>query len=152
MSVIHKQIELRASPARRGFAVAVLGGMCVLLVALGIKGGSPLVPWAFAAVIGYVGYRLYHATAGGLRLTPDHIETLDGEVIATMDQIVSVDRGVFAFKPSNGFLITTQTRAPARWAPGLWWRRGRRIGVGGVTPSGPAKAIAEEIAMRIASR
>jgi hypothetical protein len=73
-------------------------------------------------------------------------------MIVPIDQIRSVERGVFAFKPSNGFTIRLKSKAPAAWQPGLWWRAGRSVGVGGVTSSTPAKFMAEQIHDLITSR
>jgi hypothetical protein len=66
--------------------------------------------------------------------------------------MVSVARGALAFKPSNGFPVTLRARGPFVWEPGLWWRIGRRVGVGGVTPGTPARFMAERMQERIARR
>lgn len=148
-------IELRASPMRRIFALMVLISLVVLLGAMGLGDTMPPVAQMFllglGALIAWLAEKMRRATLQGLHLTPDGLFDDQGALIAGFDQIARVDRGVFAFKPSNGFLLTLHDRAPGRWMPGLWWRRGRRIGVGGVTPSAPAKAMAEAIALRIAS-
>jgi len=41
---------------------------------------------------------------------------------------------------------------PRAWSPGMWWRMGRRVGIGGTVAAGPAKFMAEQIALRIATR
>jgi hypothetical protein len=69
-----------------------------------------------------------------------------------MDGIRSVERGAFAFKPSHGFTLVMKEKQPRAWAPGLWWRLGRRVGVGGVTSAGQTKFMAEQIALRIEDR
>ena len=70
----------------------------------------------------------------------------EGRAIARIDQIKSVERGALAFKPSNGFLLR-MTTAPGRvWVPGLWWRVGKNVGVGGTTPAGASKFMAELVA------
>jgi hypothetical protein len=38
------------------------------------------------------------------------------------------------------------------WRPGMWWRVGRRIGVGGMTPAHQCKHISEIIAVIMAKR
>lgn len=92
---------------------------------------------------------LRRATRLSLVLWPDRLEDSTGRQICQISDIVSIDRGVFAFKPSNGFLLRTKGRLPGHWAPGLWWQLGRRIGVGGVTPAGQAKFMAEMIALTL---
>lgn len=76
----------------------------------------------------------------------------EGRWLARIDQIRSVDRGALAFKPSNGFLLRL-TDAPGRvWVPGLWWRIGRSVGVGGTTPAGASKFMGEMVATLIKER
>ncbi|MEM6480795.1 MAG: hypothetical protein AAF681_03040, partial [Pseudomonadota bacterium] len=85
------------------------------------------------------------ATALSVELTRDEIRCSNGERIAQIADIETLDRGIFAFKPSNGFLMKLRTKGPSRWQPGLWWRVGARVGIGGVTAASQAKAMAEII-------
>ena len=72
------------------------------------------------------------------------------QVLAHLDEIKSVDRGAFAFKPSNGFLVVLKRRTHSRaWQPGVWWRLGGYIGVGGVIPSHQSRLVAETIQIRL---
>ena len=41
---------------------------------------------------------------------------------------------------TNGFVVRARNSMPAAWTPGIWWRMGRRIGVGGLTGEGEAMA------------
>jgi hypothetical protein len=63
-----------------------------------------------------------------------------------------VERGAFALKPSNGFTLVMKHKSPRAWAPGIWWRTGYRVGVGGVTAAGQSRFMAEQIALMIARR
>lgn len=151
-----RRMELRAAPLRRVLGLAMLWGLAGLLALLALSGLT--VP-AAAALLGiaalavWAAERMRRATAGALVLSEAGLETDDGRLIAPLEQMLRVDRGVFAFKPSNGFvLILRAPVGPALWAPGLYWRRGRRIGVGGVTSAGAGKAMAEAIALRLAAR
>jgi len=147
---------LQASGIRRIFAygaVFVLGAMLILLAFI----QPPTFGWqVFLIALGagalVVAERLRRATMIGLVLTEDALMDSTGDVLTPLDNIKSVDRGAFAFKPSNGFVLRLRTPLGRTWAPGLWWRYSTRIGVGGVTPSGPAKYMAEQIALRIAAR
>lgn len=147
---------LQASLLRRMFAygtVFVLGALVVMLAFV----QPPALGWqlfllAFGGATLLVAERLRRATLLGLVLTEDELRDTGGQVLARLDNIASVDRGAFAFKPSNGFILRLAEPAPRTWAPGLWWRYGRRVGVGGVTPAGPAKYMAEQIALRIVAR
>lgn len=148
---------VRASAARRGLGVAMLAllGLLLLYMAVlhppdapGLRGGLVLL----GLLSLWLADRMRRATALSVELTRDGLRCSDGEVIATLDQIASVDRGVFAFKPSNGFIVRLRQRAPGRWRPGLWWRLGARVGIGGVTPGAQSKVMADILAALLAER
>ena len=142
---------LTASAPRRGLAVTVLGLLTVMLIWL--AGVTPAeLPWklvllCFGLAAGWATLSMWRATAVGLLLTEEGIVQTDGRVVAEMEQIVSVDRSVFAMKPSNGFTVRLAARHSVSWAPGLWWRYGRRLGVGGVTSASQAKQMADILAI-----
>ena len=92
------------------------------------------------------------ATAHSLELTESVLRSTDGRILAEISDVKSIDRGLFAFKPSNGFLVTLRKPKARAWAPGLWWRVGRRVGVGGVTDAGQTKFLAEILTAMIAVR
>jgi len=144
---------LQASGLRRLFAygaVFFLGAMLILLAFV----KPPAFGWqVFLILLGagalVVAERLRRATMLGLVLTERELRDTSGQVLTELANIKSVDRGAFAFKPSNGFVLRLHQAQPRVWAPGLWWRFSTRVGVGGVTASGPAKYMAEQIALRI---
>ena len=92
------------------------------------------------------------ATAGSRERTRHELRDSAGGVLARMDEVTGLERGMFAFKPSNGFLLRLDTKKPRAWRPGLWWSLGSRIGVGGMTPAHQAKFMAEIIATLLAAR
>ena len=152
MAVDDRAIIAAITPSkpRRLFGVgmlAVLGSLLILLAIL----RPPAAPAAqgFLIVLGAVALllcaRLHAATARGLRLTEAGIFDTDGRVIALCGNIVRVERGVFAFKPSNGFALHLKERQPRAWEPGLWWRWGRRVGVGGVISGAEGRQMADLI-------
>lgn len=145
-----------ASAGRRFLGIGMLAilGVMVLYVALT---NPPALGWqifllAFGTIALMVADAMRRATAFRLELTREELRDTGGEVIARVAEIRSVDRGAFAFKPSNGFLLRTSASAPRRWRPGLWWRIGARIGVGGMTPGRQTRNMAEIIAIMIAER
>lgn len=93
--------------------------------------------------------RVRRATLSQIQMTDDVIRDTSGLTLCRLEDVTSVERGAFAFKPSNGFLIRTTNPGSRVWMPGLWWRFGRRIGVGGVTSASQAKFMAELIALRL---
>ena len=92
------------------------------------------------------------ATSVTLELTRQELRDTTGAVLARMDEVEALDRGMFAFKPSNGFLMRLNITKPRAWRPGLWWSLGSRVGVGGMTPAHEAKFMAEVIASLLAER
>jgi len=146
---------IKASGPRRAFGLAVLAflGVFLIYMALGFPSGD--LRWqAFLLVFGgaalWLAGKMWRATGTVIELTNAELRCNDGTVIARVDQIKSVDRGTFAFKPSNGFMLRLNEKAPRVWYPGLWWRLGRRVGIGGVTSAAQTKAMAEIIAAMIA--
>ncbi len=147
---------LQASVVRRLFAYGAVFALGALLILLAFV-QPPSFGWqVFLIALGagalVVAERMRRATMFGLILTETELRDTAGEVLTTLSNVKSVDRGAFAFKPSNGFVLRLDQSMARHWAPGLWWRFATRIGVGGVTPSGPAKYMAEQIALRIETR
>ncbi len=138
---------LRASTGRRVLGVGALAGLGLMLVYLALV-QLPQPGWLFfmlgtGGLSLWLAERMWRATARQLELTRDGLRSSDGRMIAPLADVAAIERGVFAFKPSNGFLIRLHGKGPNAWQPGLWWRLGRRVGVGGVTPSSQAKVMAE---------
>jgi hypothetical protein len=100
----------------------------------------------------YCAYGLWQATAHRLELTDSRLRDTSGKLDLPLSQITAIDRGTFAFKPSNGFVVVLNAPQPRAWAPGLWWCLGKRVGIGGVTSRHEGKFMAEQLAMKIALR
>ena len=148
---------VQPSAPRRGFGVAVLAGLGMILIYVALSRPPANIFWG-AFLLGMGGfvlwgaYRMRMATRGWLELTATELRTNDGVTIARVADIRSLDRGMFAFKPSNGFMLRLNAKTPRSWHPGLWWSLGDRVGVGGVTSAHQTKAMAEIIAAMIAVR
>ncbi|MFP4275573.1 MAG: hypothetical protein ACLFRU_11165 [Paracoccaceae bacterium] len=148
---------VEASGPRRVIALAMLVGLGGLLLYIAFATPPRVLGWQlFLLVAGagalWLAERMRRATAGRLVLTARALTDADGTVLARIDELEKLDRGVFAFKPSSGFLLKLRHPGPAEWRPGLWWRLGRRVGVGGVTPRYQTRAMAELIELRLARR
>lgn len=153
----HGHARITPSAPRRAFAVGLLmllGGLLIYLALSeqGISLFSTLV--LIVTGLGALGLAeaLRRATAAHLILTETSLVDSAGTCLAEMDHIARVDRSAFAFKPSNGFILHLDAPAARHWAPGLWWRMGRRVGVGGVTSAAETKVVAEAISFRLAQR
>ena len=147
---------LTVSAPRRWFGLAVQGALGAMLIYLGFTLSAAFGWQVFLIAVGgfalWAAVAMHRATASGLELTRDLLRTQAGEEVARVAEITRVERGMFAFKPSNGFLITLSSKAPRAWRPGVWWRTGRRIGVGGVTSAPQAKFMAEMLTALINER
>lgn len=145
------------SAPRRMFGTAVLYGLGALLLYLVVVQTPDGLHLVFLlTVLGtisiYGGYRMWDVTGHMIELTEEELRLSDGRVICRIEDIAKVDRSFFAFKPSNGFLLTLKTSYPNAWAPGLWWRVGKRVGVGGLTSGAEGKMMADTLAAMIATR
>ncbi len=137
--------------SRRVAGTGALVALGLLLASFALRTPPEPTPWRPAlGLLGVVmlwqAVRLWRATALGIELTPDVVRDTSGRVLAEVAQIRRLERGVFAFKPSNGFLIRLAAPGAFVWAPGLWWRVGTRVGVGGVTPAWQSRHMAETLA------
>ncbi len=140
----------KAGAGRRFLGMGSLGLLGLLMIYIAIV-QSPALEWRlFLFVLGvavlWMVDKMRRATGTQIELTETELRDSDGTVIALIADIDGIDRGFFAFKPSNGFLLRTVTKAENVWRPGLWWRMGRRIGVGGMTPANQTKFMSEIIA------
>lgn len=134
--------------------LAILGGLLVY-VALATPPASVL--WrmfllGFGALVLWLAENMRRATQAGVVLTRDALQTTDGLILVRVEDMSGVVRGSFSLKPSNGFSVLTKERQTRGWAPGLWWRFGKRVGIGGVTAASQAKYMAEVLAAMLAER
>ncbi len=145
------------SPIRRfsGLAIlAFLGGMLVYvaLVTPPQSFGLQAMLLGLGGVILWLAVKMHKATQHGIELTKTELRTTDGLVLVRLEDVDSVVRGSFTMKPSNGFSVLTKVAQTRGWAPGLWWRVGKRVGVGGVTGAGHTRFMAEILAAQLARR
>lgn len=147
---------LHAAPGRRVFAYAVMLALGGLLMLSALT--QPPAPGWQVFLLGLAGVSLVgaealrRATRPALYLDGDALRDSDGTVLARLDDVTRVERGAFAFKPSNGFVLHLRAPQPRAWHPGLWWRMGRRLGVGGTVSAGASRFMADQIALRLATR
>lgn len=149
---------LAASAPRRFIGAAVLATLGLFLLYLVLWFPPASILWrllllAFGAFALFGCVRLWQATEVTLELTASELrEKGTGRSLARVEDIREVSRGALAFKPSNGFSLVLTKPGERVWAPGIWWRMGRRVGVGGVTSSQQARFMAEMIAGLIIRR
>ncbi|MFN4129364.1 MAG: hypothetical protein ACK4GC_06060, partial [Paracoccaceae bacterium] len=127
--------ELRPSPPRRIVGVAMLATLGGVLTYVALAYPQASFGWTvfllgFGVASLWLAVQMWQATRHGLVLTREVLRDHAGTVLARVDQIRAVNRGVFAFKPAGGFTLALTQAAARGWAPGLWWRLGRSVGVG----------------------
>ena len=147
---------VETSSVRRWMGVIMLAGLGGLLLYMALAAPPDLI-WQVvligAGLLGlWMAERMRRATEHRIELTAHELRSSEGQRIALISDIVSIDRGVLAFKPSNGFLVRVSVPGSRIWRPGLWWRFGSRIGIGGVTSAGQAKAMSDIIGVLLAQR
>lgn len=107
----------------------------------------------FGAGCFWLAYGMWHASAREIELTRSELREVGGRVLCTLDNVQRVDRGAFAFKPAGGFLIRLkQPEGPRVYAPGVWWRAGRTLAVGGVTARQDGKNVADMMIVMMVER
>ncbi len=148
---------VRASPGRRFLGIVSLSVLGFLLIYIAFVQPPSVLMWqVFLLVVGAIAIwgadMMRRATASCVVLTETRLSDADGTLIARVEDIASIDRGFFAFKPSNGFLVRLNNGEGRKWRPGLWWRIGNRVGVGGMTPGHQTKNMSEIIAIILAKR
>ena len=154
--------RLDAGPLRRGIAAGMvaIAGTAMMLAGGNLFGTGPaetsLAPgWGLGlAVIGActigLAAALWRATAGHVVLTEAGLFDHRGICLAHRADIAAVITAPFAFKPSNGFTLRLHRPQARAYAPGLYWRWGRRVGIGGVPAGRAARLMADRIAALIA--
>ncbi|RMF33239.1 MAG: hypothetical protein D6754_17250 [Alphaproteobacteria bacterium] len=149
--------RLAAAPVRRAVAAGavILPGALLIFLALERIGRSvpaALLLAGLGVALVLLGRFVWQRSGGTLMLTREALIGPDGTPLCRIEDIAAVETGVLAFKPSGGFLLRLRQPMPFGWAPGLWWRVGRRLGVGGAVARHQAKAMAELITIILNER
>ncbi|RRH76433.1 hypothetical protein [Falsigemmobacter faecalis] len=101
---------------------------------------------ALAVYGGFQAVQLRRAAKGAIELREDGLHcTGTGRHLVSLDEIDRVEAGLSLLKPASGFLIRLRARQPAARQPGMWWIRGNRLAIGGITPKGGGKAMASAL-------
>ncbi len=147
-------IKISASPVRRWISILIFGFLGLLLLWLAFMSGGEI-QWRLVFLgLGLAAFWLAdvlrRSTLQEIELTRKELRTADGRLLTRIENVRKVEKGAFAFKPSNGFLVRLNRPSGRGWAPGIWWQGGTYLGVGGVVSAGQSKAMAEVLAAIIA--
>jgi len=148
---------LPPAPARRWMSTGLIFTLAVIFLSLAATAPTfTLIGRLLVAALGLsalwvalISLRSHHL---GLVLTDQGLHDSDGQMIARVEDMHSVDRSAFAFKPSNGFMLRLNTPAPRRWVPGLYWSIGDRLAIGGATNPADTRTLADKIAFLLAEQ
>lgn len=151
------RITLRPSRPRLWFAIAALGALALGMLWMALT--HPLVGpgWRAGLVVACASLVLAIRAllASGRRvlvLTREGLfDSVAGDVCRIGD-IARVERGIFALRPARGFALRLARPLERRWVPGLWWRFGRNLGVGGLTAAAETRLMAEVLDALVAER
>ena len=142
--------EVHPAPARRGLALVFMIVLAFMLIYTAITLETGFLYRVLLLVLGVVtmmGARsMARGTRGTVQLKKSGLYLSDGTVLADIDNVEKVERGLFAFKPSNGFAVKLKSKQPGAFVPGMFWRIGKTVGVGGVLNAGASKAMADMMA------
>lgn len=150
-------LVVQPTPVRRAVSLLSILAIAGFLTYAGFSDDVDGLVWRIALIAMGVlmlvlAERFYRATAVSLELTREVLRDSAGRELFRIEDLVRVDRGAFAMKPSNGLSVQLKEPGPFTWEPGVWWRIGRRIGIGGATAPSQARAIADAIALIEAER
>jgi hypothetical protein len=150
-------LTLKPSPPRLWFSVAALGMLGLLMLWIALAHPPAELGWRAFLLLGGGGtlwgaWRLLDLRDRALVLTGAAlIDSRQGE-LCRIEDIARVNRGVFAAKPARGFVLSLSAAPGRHWVPGLWWRIGRSLGVGGMTGAAETKLMAEMIEAMVMTR
>lgn len=147
--------EIKASPLRRYVSVGVMFLAGALLVYAGTVGAEGSLLWKVTLVgLGIVillfAERFRVSTSLSVFLTEAGLHDSTGRVLCGLDDILTLDKSAFSLKPNDGFLIKLKSPPGRAYVPGMWWRFGRFLGVGGVTQKNHTKFVADYLALMVA--
>ena len=145
---------IRPSPVRRLVALAATVGCGLVLIYFAFTAKDVAFLWkSVSVVIGvllvFMADWLRRSTRVSIELSRSGIRDTEGRMLCALDNIEAVERSAFSLKPSNGLGVKLKTPESAAWVPGLWWRYGRRLGIGGITPAAEAKFMGDLIALHL---
>jgi len=145
-------VKIQPSPARRLFGVVILSLSALVMLNFAFAGATHSVAMKFTLFVMAVVF-LWQAQANlrfgnaSLILTREGLFDDKGTLICRLSNMTLIDRGWFSFKPSNGFLIRLREAEKWKWSPGIYWRIGRRLGVGGSISPSQTKEMSDKLVL-----
>lgn len=150
-------LEIKPSLARVIIGAAAAGGLGCFVLWIAIQGNElsglqRVVVVILGLLLAAAGWLMARNMKQTLVMNEHGLSDGRGTVICSLDQIVTVERGLSVLKPSNGFVVTIKDPMSSAWVPGVWWRYGRRIALGGLLPGGAMKVMAATLEHAVNAR
>ena len=151
------EAEMKVSPFRRWFSSWLVSLTAALLLNMAMTTppasvlGQGLV-WGMATLLLIAALKLWRDTGVSVRLVGTQLEDSHGALIVQIEDVETLTRKHFSFRPSNGFMLSLKREYDPRWCMGLYWRAGKRAAFGGAVSGAEAKKLAEAIERHLSQR
>ena len=81
----------------------------------------------------------------GFLINQSGLFNIDGSVICEIDDIERIDVSPYTFKSANGFIVILKTKSSFKSIPGLYWRLGKRLSIGGLVSKNESKFLSQTL-------
>ena len=81
----------------------------------------------------------------GFLINQSGLFNIDGSVICKIDDIERIDVSPYTFKSANGFIVILKTKSSFKSIPGLYWRLGKRLSIGGLVSKNESKFLSQTL-------
>ena len=81
----------------------------------------------------------------GFLINQEGLFNLDKSLICRIDEIDQIDTSPYTFKSANGFIVILKTKNSFKTVPGLYWRLGKRISIGGLIAKNESKFVSSTL-------
>ena len=81
----------------------------------------------------------------GFLINQSGLFNLDGSIICEIGDIEKIDVSPYTFKSANGFIVILKTKTSFKSIPGLYWRLGKRLSIGGLVSKTESKFLSQAL-------
>ena len=81
----------------------------------------------------------------GFLINQSGLFNLDGSIICEIGDIERIDVSPYTFKSANGFIVILKTKSSFKSIPGLYWRLGNRLSIGGLVSKNESKFLSQTL-------
>ena len=81
----------------------------------------------------------------GFLINQSGLFNLDGSIICEIGDIEIIDVSPYTFKSANGFIVILKTKNSFKLIPGLYWRLGKRLSIGGLVSKTESKFLSQAL-------